>query len=53
MKERKIQKGQLDGRKRKKLKSSKFERELRKLEWTVNYIGEGGGEEGVSTCRSK
>ena len=53
MKERKIQKGQMDGRKSKKLKSSKFERELRKLEWTVNYIGEGGGEEGVNTCRSK
>ena len=53
MKERKIQKGQMDGRKSKKLKSSKFERELRKLEWTLNYIGEGGGEEGVNTCRSK
>ena len=53
MKERRIQKGQVDGRKRKKLKSSKFERELRKLEWTVNYIGEGGGEEGENTCRSK
>ncbi|RVW54310.1 hypothetical protein CK203_068498 [Vitis vinifera] len=53
MQERKIQKGQVDGRKRKKLKSSKFERELRKLEWTVNYIGEGGGEEGENTCRSK
>ena len=53
MKERKIQKGQLDGKKRKKLKSSKFERELRKLEWIVNYIGEEGGEEGVSTYRSK
>ena len=43
MKERKLQKGKLDGRKRKKLESSKFERELRKLEWTVNYLG--GGEE--------
>ena len=53
MKERKIQKGKLNGRKRKKLESSKFERELRKLEWTVNYIGGGGGEEGVSMCRSK
>ncbi|XP_034696057.1 uncharacterized protein LOC117922136 [Vitis riparia] len=53
MKERKIQIGHLDGRKRKKLRSSKFERKLRKLEWTVNYIGEGGGEEGVNTCRSK
>ena len=53
MKERKIQKGKLDRKKRKKLKSSKFERELRKLEWIVNYIGEEGGEEGVSTYRSK
>ncbi|RVW73596.1 hypothetical protein CK203_056989 [Vitis vinifera] len=43
MKERKDQKGKLDGRKRKKLESSKFERELRKLECTVNYFG-GGGE---------
>ena len=46
MKERKLQKGKLDGRKMKKLESSKFERELRKLEWTMNYLG-GGGEEGV------
>ena len=45
MKERKLQKGKLDGRKMKKLESSKFERELRKLEWTVNYLG-GGGEGG-------
>ena len=53
MKERKLQKGKLNGRKKKKLESSKFERELRKLEWTVNYLGGGGGEGGVSTCRSK
>ena len=54
MKERKIQKGNLDGRKRRKLETSKFERELRKLEWTVNYIGSGGaGEGGGSTSRSK
>ena len=54
MKERKIQKGNLDGRKRRKLETSKFERELRKLEWTVNYIGGGGGGEGGgSTSRSK
>ena len=46
MKERKLQKGKLDGRKRRKLESSKFERELRKLEWTVNYIGGGGEGEG-------
>ena len=52
MKERKLQKGKLNGRKRKKLESSKLERELRKLEWTVNYLG-GGGEGGRSTCRSK
>lgn len=50
MKERKIQKGKLDGTKRRKLETSKFERELRKLEWTVNYIG---GEGGGSTSRSK
>ncbi|RVW48533.1 hypothetical protein CK203_088484 [Vitis vinifera] len=31
MKERKIQKGQMDGRKSKKLKSSKFERELKEI----------------------
>ena len=47
MKERKLQKekkGNQDGRKKRKMESSKFERELRKLEWTVNYIGgEGGG----------
>ena len=54
MKERKLQKGKLDGRKRRKLELSKFERELRKLEWTVNYIGGGGGAEGGgSTSRSK
>ena len=54
MKERKLQKGKLDGRKRRKLEPSKFERELRKLEWTVNYIGGGGGGEGGgSTSRSK
>ena len=43
MKERKLHKGKLNGRKRKKFESSKFERELRKLEWIVNYLG--GGEE--------
>ncbi|RVW66489.1 hypothetical protein CK203_066071 [Vitis vinifera] len=41
MKERKDQKGKLDSRERKKLELSRFERELRKLECTVNYIGEG------------
>ncbi|RVW19017.1 hypothetical protein CK203_095026 [Vitis vinifera] len=46
MKEKKLQKGKLNGRKRKKLESSKFEIELRKLEWTVNYLGGGGGEGG-------
>ena len=51
MKERKDQKGKLDGRKRKELESSRFERELRKLECIVNYIG--GGEEGGSTFRSR
>ena len=45
MKERKLQKGKLNSRKRRKLESSKFERELRKLEWTVNYLG-GRGEGG-------
>ena len=44
-KKRKLQKEKLNGRKRKKLESSKFKRELRKLEWTVNYLG-GGREEG-------
>ena len=44
MKERKLHKGKLNGRKRKKFESSKFERELRKLELTGNYLG--GGEEG-------
>ena len=54
MKERKLQKGKLDGRKRRKLELSKFERELRKLEWTVNYMGGGGGGEGGgSMSRSK
>ena len=52
MKERKDQKGKLDGRKRKKLDSSKFERELRKLECTVNYFG-GGGEGRGSCCKSR
>ena len=42
MKERKVQKGKLESRKKRKLESSKFERELRKLEWTVNYLR--GGE---------
>ncbi|RVW71692.1 hypothetical protein CK203_061333 [Vitis vinifera] len=50
MKERKDQKGKLDGRKRKKLELSRFERELRKLECTVNYIG--GGEEKGATFSS-
>ena len=46
MKERKLQKGKKgnqDGRKKRKMESSKFEKELRKLEWTVNYIGGEGG----------
>ena len=46
MKERKLQKwkkGNLVGRKKTKMESSKFERELRKLEWTVNYNGGEGG----------
>ena len=51
-KERKDQKGKLDGRKKKKLESSKFERELRKLECTVNYFG-GGGEGKGSFCKSR
>ncbi|RVX07132.1 hypothetical protein CK203_053516 [Vitis vinifera] len=52
MTERKLQKGKLDGRKRRKLELSKFERELRKLEWTVNYMrGGGGGEGGGSMSR--
>ena len=52
MKERKDQKGKLDGRKRKNLESSKFERNLRKLECTVNYFG-GGGEGKGSFCKSR
>ena len=59
IKERKIlkgNKGKLDGRKKIKLESSKFEKELKKLEWTVNYLGGrgggGGGREG-SFCRSR
>ena len=51
MKERKDQKGKLDGRKRKKLESSRFERELRKLECTMNYIG--GEEKGGNIFRSR
>ena len=47
MKERKVQKGKLEGRKKRKLESSKFKRELRKLEWTVNYLG-GGKEEATA-----
>ena len=50
MKEKKIQKrmkGKLDGRKNRKLESSKFERKLRKLEWTVNYLGGVEGGEGA------
>ena len=52
-------KGKLDGRKKRKLESSKFERELRKLEWIVNYLGGGGGRGGGgggregSFCRSR
>ena len=52
MKERKDQKGKLDGRKRKKLELSRFERELRKLECTVNYIG-GGEEKGGNILKSR
>ena len=52
MKERKDQKGKLDGRKRKKLESSRFERELRKLECTMNYIG-GGEEKGGNIFKSR
>ncbi|RVW64332.1 putative ribonuclease H protein [Vitis vinifera] len=43
MKERKLQKGKkgnLAGRKKRKMESSKFERELRKLEWTETKIQE-------------
>ncbi|RVW43419.1 putative mitochondrial protein [Vitis vinifera] len=43
MKERKFQKGKKgnqDGRKKRKMESSKFERELRKLEWTETKIQE-------------
>ena len=40
MKERKVQKGKLEGRKKRKLESSKFERELRKLEWTALSLDE-------------
>ena len=50
MKERKIRKGKkgkLEGRKKRKFISSKFKRELRKLEWTVNYLG-GGKEEATA-----
>ena len=43
MKEMKIQKGKLDGRKKRILESSRFEKELRKLEWTVKYLGGGEG----------
>ena len=52
LKERKDKKGKLDGRKRKKLELSRFERELRKLECTVNYIG-GGEEKGGNIFRSR
>ena len=52
MKERKDQKGKLDSRERKKLELSRFERELRKLECTVNYIGE-GKEKGGNIFRSR
>ena len=50
MKEMKVQKGKkwkLKGRKKRKMESSKFKRELRKLEWTVNCLGGGEGGEGV------
>ena len=50
MKEMKVQKGKkwkLKGRKKRKMESSKFKRELRKLEWTVNYLG-GGKEEATA-----
>ena len=40
MKERKVQKGKLEGRKKRKLESSKFERELRKLEWIALSLDE-------------
>ena len=44
MRERKLQKGKLDGRKRKNW-SRQIERELKKLKCTVNYF-RGGGEGG-------
>ena len=53
MKERKLHKGKLNGRKRKKFESSKFERELRKLEWIVNYLGVGEEERGGRGSRSR
>lgn len=46
MKERKDEKGKGNGRRRKQLESSRGERELKKLEWPVNYLGtmeESGG----------
>ena len=47
MKEKKVQKEKLESRKKRKLESSKFEKELRKLEWTVNYLGGVEGGEGA------
>ena len=52
MKEKKDQKGKLDSKERKKLELSRFERELRKLECTMNYIG-GGKEKGGNIFRSR
>ena len=52
MKEKKDQKGKLDSKERKKLELSRFERELRKLECTVNYIG-GGEEKGGNIFKSR
>ena len=41
-KEGKEHKGKLDGRWRKKSSFSRFEKELKKLECTVNYLGARG-----------
>ena len=45
MRDRRDRSENLSGKKRKGQRTSRFDRELKKLEWSVNYSGSGGDRE--------
>ena len=45
MRDRRDRSENLSGKKRKGQRTSSFDRELKKLEWSVNYSGSGGDRE--------